>query len=134
MDKIYTPHKEYTVEDFQIENVIETVEGSWNGYYFDVNYSIILTKLIQSAGRFCKYYASDLFISWRCVDKDLHNAEVENKTYLFGMRKMGVDHDSYILSRRNQGYISDVYSEMYRLDITRNENKVTLTFGEIISY
>ena len=134
MDKIYVPHKEYTVEDFQIGNIIDTVEGSWNGYYFDVNYSIILTKLIQSAGRFCKHYASDLFISWRCVEKDLHNAEVENKTYLFGMRKMGVDHDSYILSRRNQGYISDVYSEMYRLDITRNENKVTLTFGEIISY
>lgn len=134
MDKIYVPHKEYTVEDFQIENIIETVKGSWNGYYFDVNYSTILTKLIQSAGRFCKHYASDLFISWRCVDKDLHNAEVENKTYLFGMRKMGVDHDSYILSRRNQGYISNVYSEMYRLDITRNENEVTLTFGEIISY
>ena len=33
------------------------LEGKW-----EINYSSILTRLIQEAGRWCEYYASDLFV------------------------------------------------------------------------
>lgn len=44
-----------------------TLQGNW-----EINYSSILTKLIQEAGRWCEHYASDLFITWKHnIDKKL---------------------------------------------------------------
>ena len=58
----------------------------------DVNYSDILTKLIQDAGRICDSYASDLFIHWRynIVDK-MNNNELTTSTYEIGFRQSGVE-------------------------------------------
>lgn len=58
----------------------------------DVNYSDILTKLIQEAGRICNYYASDLFIHWEYKVHDLikHNA-LKSITYNIGFRLSGIE-------------------------------------------
>ncbi len=62
--------KEYTLENFTMESVMKEATGEWSNDIFsgekcwNINYSDILTFLIQKAGTICKYHASDLFISW----------------------------------------------------------------------
>ena len=75
-------------------------EGRWqtpifdNKECWDINYSSILTQLIQYAGRYTESYASDLFIIWKfCVDKKLEDPELKSYSLLFGFREGGVDHD-----------------------------------------
>ena len=75
-------------------------EGHWSVPLFasepqwDLNYSDILTKLIQYTGRYCESYASDLFIIWKyCVEDKLKNPDLESYAIWFGFREMGVDHD-----------------------------------------
>lgn len=90
----------------------------------DVNYSSILTKLIQEAGSVCTHYASDLFISWESLVNDLKEVletkekETWNESYFFGFRDMGVDHDCYIYNRVNSPEVYGFpYESIYRLDI-----------------
>ena len=59
------------------------------GRYFKINYSSILTKLIQECGRLCESYASDLFIDWGIIDKKLQEKTLETSVHLFGIREMG---------------------------------------------
>lgn len=57
-----------------------------------INYSSILTKLIQDAGRLCDNYASDLFIDWQCeIVQPLEKGELKSKTYIIGFRQNGVE-------------------------------------------
>ncbi len=114
--------KEYTIEDFKpmdgckplkADGRWSPTEGEWS-----LNYSSILTELIQQAGRWCEHYASDLFIDWMTIDRCLKNRDVENRSFLFGFRQIGVDHDQFIFSRFNQNpYERDTYRTIYRLDI-----------------
>ena len=46
-----------------------------------------------------------------------HHTESENKSFLFGFRQSGVDHDVFILSRFNQNEYTDEYRAIYRLDL-----------------
>ena len=58
----------------------------------DVNYSDILTKLIQDAGRICDNYASDLFIHWKYdIIEPMEKCELTTTTYEIGFRKCGVE-------------------------------------------
>lgn len=67
--------KDYTLEDFTLESVMEEATGEWSNDIFgsekswNINYSDILTLLIQKAGTICKNYASDLFIIWSSLEK-----------------------------------------------------------------
>ena len=93
------------------------------GRNWDINYSSILTKLIQECGRLCERYASDLFIDWMSIAKKIENKTLETSIHLFGIRENGVDHATFILSRyenngRNAMY---EYRKIYRLDISVNE-------------
>lgn len=87
--------------------------------HVEINCSSILTRLIQEAGRWCRRYASDLFIDWRSIDRGLENGTLESGTHLFGFREDGVDHTEFVLSRydRNHG-ICNEYRSIWRLDIT----------------
>lgn len=135
-------NKEYTMEELMTKvkpvNKPIRADGYWSTYenHWDINYSSILTRLIQSAGRFCKNYASDLFIDWiniekRLTEKNLYTDGVYE--YLFGMRKQGVDHMSYILSNANNGkYLSDYYSEMFKLTVKVVNTKITMELIEVI--
>lgn len=64
-------------------------EQQWN-----INYSDILTKLIQYAGRYCEHYASDLFIIWKYnIEDKMKDRNLESFTLRLGFREMGVDHE-----------------------------------------
>lgn len=129
------PRKVYTVDSFKktlYDRVIEaTGRVSSSSKAEDcINYSSILTKLIQVAGRLVDAYASDLFITWNAVVRDLDfscekvfyqkgDAEVYQSAKLFGFREMGVDSTESILGHFNNdgpSYYGRDYREIWRLD------------------
>lgn len=89
----------------------------------EINYSSLLTKLIQEAARWCRYYASDLFIWWNSVLKDLKNGR-GSASYLFGFRESGVDSaDEIIQQYQSAGYLMrERYRAIWRLDVEVNED------------
>lgn len=97
-------------------------ENGGNRLEHFVNYSRILTILIQEAGRVCVDYASDLFISWESL---LDEAEKKMKekanftlTTFFGFREQGVDGPLYINEKlSNENMYGDPYASIYRLDV-----------------
>lgn len=113
-------------------------EGRWSIPLFacvpqwDLNYSDILTKLIQYAGRYCESYASDLFIIWNyCVERKLKNPDLESFTLKFGFREMGVDEEvSYDPDRNtvtrhlNENYY--YYRKVATLEVNIDDNKIEM--------
>ena len=85
----------------------------------DINYSSILTRLIQEAGRYCESYASDLFIYWKRIDTQLDNESIEDQTLLFGFREFGVDSKDVIQywANDNPHGFGNRYRSIWRLDI-----------------
>lgn len=131
---------EYTTEHFFKPNVYAykpIVEEGRRGHYsgkYEINYSGILTRLIQEAGRFCEHFASDLFIDWDgVVDYIEHANPGESKTFLFGFRQSGVDHTEFVLSRySNNGHSAqNAYRSLWRLDIETEENEMIMTLGRV---
>lgn len=122
------------MRDFKMKNVICRETGSWDAYNgeFNINYSSILTRLIQSAGRFCIHHASDLFIDWKNLDDQLHERDFVGGKYLFGMRKDGVDGESYIIRNAENGRsLYNYYMEMFMLEITVDDDQITMMLGEV---
>lgn len=125
-----------TIDDFKMGSVLFTAEGYWvnaNHYYngiseegkFDINYSNILSFLIQKAGSICKHYASDLFITWNYIQDKLKDSHYKGDKILFGFREMGVDSNGFVLSRCNNYGIEDMndeIKELYVLDIKVDED------------
>lgn len=95
------------------------LEGKW-----EINYSSILTKLIQEAGRWCEHYASDLFIIWKYnIDKKLDDGTMDTERFVFGFRKDGVDHKEwYELHKNDIGR----YRAVWFLDVTVNDGKMEM--------
>lgn len=99
------------------DNILrETLAYSNNDGTFDVNLSSILTILIQTAGRYCESYASDLFIDWEEVKKfiDFPPIAGNQKLFIFGFRKSGVDHAEYV---RNSSTSGLKYRKIFALKI-----------------
>ena len=88
-------------------------EGFWL-----INYGDILTQLIRSCGKYCKKYASDLFIDWKHVYDRLEKGEVINDTYIFAIRDYGVDDKEYY-ELRDDG---TMYHEVWELTITTEDD------------
>ena len=123
--------KNYTMENFEMESVLKECTGSWsnkNPYYygvskegkFSINYSDILTFLIQVAGKICKYYASDLFITWSSLEEKLKDVEYTGGKILFGFRESGVDSNAFVLSRLNnygKEQMDKDIKELYMLEV-----------------
>ena len=133
--------KELTMDNITMGTVLKTAEGQWinNNPYsygvsaegrYNINYSDILTFLIQKAGTICKHYASDLFITWKSVMKELDHSEIEKNKFLFGFREMGVDHNTWVLNRYNN-YGSDEreIKEMYLVTL---ETETLVENGRIL--
>lgn len=118
-----------------IEREPYSKEGRWN-----INYSGILSDLIRKAGRYCKHYASDLFIDWEDIENGLSNADYKGGTYLFGFREMGVDHDTFIQCILDDPWktarqaIKDNYHEIMMLVIEadRETNSITMKYGPAV--
>ena len=127
-----------TINDFfKMSGKTITASGR-KSYYsgrYEINYSSILTRLIQDAGRFCEFYASDLFIDWSSVEEFVNTWEAGDvvKNYLFGFRKSGVDGNSYVFSRyNNEGSHADRnYRSMWRLDIEIKGEDIEMTLGRV---
>lgn len=123
----------YTIEkDFSDRPYFsELIEAE--GRDFDINYSFILTKLIQECGRLCESYASDLFVTWNIIEQKLKEKTMETSVYLFGIRETGVDHNEFIISRyNNNGYHAKYeYRKMYRLNIVVEDEIITMELYEI---
>lgn len=121
----------YTEENFNRFALLFTPYGYTGDYYdakgvelefsdaVDINYSNILTKLIQLAGRYCESYASDLFIDWRSIDEKLRDGSIESGCHLFGFREQGVDHNSFVFSRASEShrYFEYAYRAIWLLNI-----------------
>lgn len=109
-----------TVNDFKVAFIADPpITASGRGT--EINYSSILSRLIQEAGRWCKSYASDLFIDWRSIDEAIRNDGLESGSHLFGFRESGVDGERFILSRyahrADYGDAGLEYRSIWRLDI-----------------
>lgn len=123
---MYTIEKDFSTKTYY-SKVIEA-----EGRDFDINHSSILTKLIQECGRLCESYASDLFITWSRIERELKSRTMETSAYLFGIREMGVDHTEFVLSRCNNGSRAYYeYRKIYRLDITIEDDLIRMELYEI---
>ena len=129
----------YTMNDFRMNTHAYSpirAEGR-RGYYsgkYEVNYSGILSTLIQEAGRYCEQFASDLFIDWRRVLQYIENPDIDTEiSFLFGFRQFGVDHTEYVFGR----YESEKdrarynYRSMWRLDVSVFGDDINLTLGRV---
>ena len=131
--------KTYTINNFQCNTyAYKPIEAtgyisSYSGRY-EVNYSSILTALIHEAGRYCERFASDLFLDWQAVDQTINDAEPgDSRTFLFGFRKDGVDHDRFIFSRFGESgiYAKAEYRSLWRLDINTAGSEMVMTLGRV---
>lgn len=114
-----------TINDFKAMNseVLET-SGELTVNLFtgertvSINYSSILTRLIQEAGRICESYASNLFIDWRSIVEALEDGTIETGSYLFGFRDSGVDEAKSVLYWYNEtSHGREHYPAIWKLDI-----------------
>ena len=132
--------KKFDINDFHRANIFEE-EGRWISHNekVDINYSSILTKLIQEAGRLCDYFASDLFISWESVKRwinELYIGEPKSETFVFGFRKSGVDHKEWVENKYQNptvyGTPKEIYREIYvlKMDFDGGSLKMKLGKGE----
>ena len=80
----------------------------------NINYSTILTKLIQDTGRFVESFASDLFIDWNTVIEDIIGDDPIDKIYAFALRESGVDHMPFLCSHVSQSKETYRFPEEYR--------------------
>ncbi len=116
------------LRDERIKDLIDITNGTIRekGRYntrdgcYDINTSSILTRLIQEAGRWCLFYASDLFIEWKCcVDTPLENGSMEDTRIVFAFRESGVDHElAYEHNKENYHY----YRAVWFLDVKVSED------------
>lgn len=111
--------------------VVDEAFGRWNTYSleYDVNYSSILTRLIQEAGRWCERYASDLFIDWCIIKKELETPACDGGNYFFGFRKDGVDGLSFILNRIAEN--KEMYRSVWMLKVEVEKDKVTMKLHKL---
>lgn len=90
-----------------------------------INYSGILTRLIQEAGTVTANYASDLFISWDGFLKEAEEMmDSQNDfeiTTFFGFRENGVDGPEYISLKLSSPEIyGSPYISIFRLNMMAN--------------
>ena len=100
---------------------------------WSINYSSILTKLIQYAGRYCESFASDLFIIWQYeVEKRLKNPYLDSYSVTFGFREMGVDHEvsddpEMQIVTKNDKKNSYYYRKITTLDVEIKGEEIKMT-------
>lgn len=100
----------------------------------NINYSEILSKLIEEAGIHCKAHASDLFISWQHFLNDVSKQDKDGTvTEYFGFRELGVDHESFIkVKLENEDvYGKDHYASIFRLDCSIHKEVVTMKLYQL---
>lgn len=127
--------KEFKMNTYAYKPIVETGRFSSSSGRYEINYSGILTRLIQEAGRFCEAYASDLFIDWQTVEAFINDiGDGETGYFLFGFRQYGVDHTEFVISRYTNNCYRDPakeYRSMWRLDVSAEYSELTMTLGRV---
>lgn len=125
-------NKEYTIDDFRPAMYAQVISAKSQSLD-TINYSSILTKLIQEAGRWCLYYASDLFIDWSRIMREMEEGTLTTGSRLFGFREYGVDHDTFVFSRYSQNSIGARYEyrAIWRLDVDVSEEGIEMKLYEV---
>ena len=87
-----------------------------------INYSGILTRLIQEAGTITANYASDLFVSWegfiKKAEEKMNSQNDFEITTFFGFRENGVDGPEYISLKLSSPEIyGSPYISIFRLNM-----------------
>ena len=96
------------------------LEGKW-----EINYSSILTRLIQEAGRWCESFASDLFVQWKYgIDQKLDNGTLYTDTFVFAFKDSGVDSEEWYENHKNE---HNYYRTVWYLDVLTDEGKIKMT-------
>ena len=103
-------------EDGRLDRYVEKNEAH---YIWQINTSFILTKLIQEAGRWCEYHASDLFIFWNSIKEKIEDGTLRDNNFVFAMYAGGVDNKS---SYEKQKYNYNHYRAVWFLDVTVSED------------
>ena len=95
------------------------LEGKWK-----INYSSILTRLIQEAGRWCESYASDLFVQWKYgIDQKLDNGTLYTDTFVFAFRDSGVDSEEWYENHKNE---HNYYRAVWFLDVLTDKGEIKM--------
>ena len=95
------------------------LEGKW-----EINYSSILTRRIQEAGRWCESYASDLFVQWKYgIDQKLDNGTLYTDTFVFAFRDSGVDSEEWYENHKNE---HNYYRAVWFLDVLTDKGKIKM--------
>ena len=95
------------------------LEGKW-----EINYSSILTRLIQEAGRWCESYASDLFVQWKYgIDQKLDNGTLYTDTFVFAFIDSGVDSEEWYENHKNE---HNYYRAVWFLDVLTDKGKIKM--------
>ena len=99
----------------------------------EINMSSIYTKLIQEAGRYCDFYASDLLFDIDKIHELIQSGE--SGTVYIGFRDSGVDGNQYI-SVKEPSAISSEYHAIYRVEIKQTEDdyyerKIIVTLNKV---
>ena len=103
-----------------------TETGSYNPLEckWEINYSSILTRLIQEAGRWCEHYASDLFVQWKYkIDQKLDNGTLYTNTFVFAFRDSGVDSEEWYENHKNE---HNYYRAVWFLDVLTDKGKIKM--------
>lgn len=95
-----------------------------------LNYSSIFSELIHAA-IVCEYYASDVFISLKFIEKTI--IEAESHTFYLGYRDSGVDGKLFIKSRLGENKYYE-YIRLYRLEISVADGYITAELKRITEY
>lgn len=100
-----------------------------NGDPENINCSDILTKLIQEAGRYCRYYASDLFIWWPSIANKIKSGTLESGSGYFGFYKSGVNYTE----DPEKKYLYNEYISIWKLDRDVSEDgEIRLKLSEMV--
>lgn len=99
----------------------------------EINMSSIYTKLIQEAGRYCDFYASDLLFDIYKIHKIIQSGE--SGTVYIGFRDSGVDGNQYI-SVKEPIEIGSEYHAIYCVEIKQTEDdyyerKIIVTLNKV---
>lgn len=84
-----------------------------NGQRTNVNYSDIVTELVQAAGMLCEYYASDIVYDIKDLENYIDN--IREEIMFIGIRSNGCDGLNYVISRFKNHDTKD-YIRLYRLE------------------
>lgn len=115
--KMKLHEREILVEDF----------GRIADNKIEINMSSTYTRLIQEAGRWCEYYASDIII---CIN-DISKRIDENKLpedMILGFRESGVDFDGMV---ENNLSISYYYRKVLKIVFDKSETELIVKLIEM---